>query len=216
METSINKQVNSKENSVVKLVLRYNIKGKPKARKNLTLFFRVINWEELSVSDFSSLFITHWLSHLTGIQSSDCKWKYMKFKDIKRKEYSIYPLDLSGKLNKYVANERLKFQFQLSCNSNLYLLILHYTPRELGSFEEYIPEVHTPSEEPYEFYYKLRKIEKGFVNPFSLQGKNCELIFVKRLGRGKGKNISYKEVEFATADAIFSSSVRHSKQKINT
>ena len=202
METSTIQQVNFKENSVVKFVMRYELKGKPKTRKDLIAFFRVISWEEITASEFTEQFVNVWLNRLAGIQSSECKWKYIKYKEVKKRVYSTFPLQLQGELSEYTTNDRLRFQFLLTCNSHSYPFTLHYTPAELGAFDDYIFNVHMPEDEPFQFHSKVSLVEKSLVHPFSFPESKCRLLFVKKLGRGKGKNISYKEVEYVAGDSL--------------
>lgn len=202
METSTNQQVNFRENSVVKFVLRYELKSKPKTGKDLIVFFRVKSWEEISSTEFTQQFVHEWLRYLAGIQSSDCKWKYIKYREVKKRVYSTFPLGLQGGLKEYTTNERLRFQFLLTCNSNSYPFTLHFIPTEISTFDDYLIGVHTQSDEPYQFHLKVNNVEKRLVHPFSFKDKKCELLFVKKLGKGKGKNISYKEVEYVAADSL--------------
>ena len=182
--------------------------GSPVLRFSGSPVLRFSGSPEISQSEFADHFVNTWLCHLSGIQSSGIKWKHIRFKEVKRKVSSSLDLELHGGLNQYAANEKLRFRFVLSCNSNLYPFTLHCIPTKFGTFDEYVPNVYSPSDKLYEFNVKLREIERGLVHSFSFYGKSCELIFVKKLGRGKGKNISYKEIEYTTVETrLFNSFV---------
>lgn len=173
--------------------------GKTKIKKDLIVHFNIKRSKSISVTNFVEEFVNSWLSHLLSIQSDECRWRYIKFKLTPKSSYLSFPLSgLYRRCKGFAIEYNKAFKLVISCKFNLYLFLIYFVPSELMFFDktDVLEEIKM-----YQFKERVGSIESKLVHSFVLTNNlDCEMLFVKRLR--KGKNISYREIDFAFGNPV--------------